>query len=284
MGVGDGLRAPSSGEESPWKLLLSGSKVRVLSCRTHQADKHWHPAPRTLENHFLLYTLSGRYAARVGGKTVAGGPGTFLLISPGQTHRLGPGAPGALPRNVAVHFQVSDALGIPARQLFPKPVWVAPEPSAWGSRLRALESLMDQRHAIADQMGELLLRSLFIDLRAAGHRLAFGSSCGDPRIARSLAHLHAQPGRTPTVGELAREARLGELQFRRLFVKELGATPKEFLDRLRLGAAAELLLKTGLRVKEIAHRAGFPDEHHFQKRFKRVYGSTPGDFRLRPWD
>jgi AraC-like DNA-binding protein len=284
MGANDGASHRVGADEAHWDLPLAGAKVRILSCRIHQADAGWHPASRTLENHFLLYTLVGRYTAQVEGKSVSGGPGTFLLISPGQPHRLGPGERGAPPLNAAVHFQVSDALGVPARNLFPSPTWVAAEPSSWGRRLRSLAGVLERKLASADRMGEILLRSLFIDLISDGVPLAFGATCGDPRIARCLARMHVNPGKPPTVGELAREARLGELQFRRLFVKELGATPKEFLDRERLGAAAELLLKTALRVREVAHRAGFQDEHHFQKRFKAAYGSTPGDFRLRPWE
>lgn len=284
MGADEKAAHRGGADEAPWALPLSGAKVRILSCRIHQADGGWHLPPRTLENHFLLYTLAGRYTAQVEGKNVSGGSGTFLLISPGQTHRLGPGESDAPPLNAAVHFQVSDALGVPARKLFHSPTWAAEEPSSWGRRFRALADALERKLASGDRMGEILLRSLFIDLISDGVPLEFGATCGDPRIARSLARMHVNPGKPPTVGELAREARLGELQFRRLFVKELGATPKEFLDRERLGAAAELLLKTALRVREIAHRAGFQDEHHFQKRFKAAYGSTPGDFRLRPWE
>lgn len=262
-------------------LRFLETRSQILSCRIHQADARWKTGVRVLENYFILHTFEGRYTARVEGRTLSMEAGDFLLISPGQKHSLGPGAKGAMPKNAAIHFQVTDQLGIPVRGFFSKPVWKTSAPANWSSRLQALASAGEKDRG---RLGEWLLGALFLDMETTGYSFEVKTASGDPRIVRSLARLHRSGEETPTLTELADESGLGKAQFRRLFAKELRLTPKKFLERHKLSRAAELLLGTNLRVKEVAHRSGYDDEHHFQKRFRKAYGSSPGDFRLRPWE
>ncbi|MBL8992608.1 MAG: helix-turn-helix domain-containing protein [Spirochaetia bacterium] len=271
---------PSPNKESP-PLRFLETRSQLLSCRIHQADARWKTGVRVLENHFILHTLSGRCTAKVEGKTFSMGAGNFLFISPGQKHSLGPGVPGAMPKNAALHFQVTDKLGIPVRDFFSKPVWKTAEPDLWKMRFQALAAASEKDRG---RLGEWLLGMLFLDLEMSGYPFKIQTASGDPRIIRSLARIHASDTKPPSLSELATASGLGRAQFRRLFAKELRVTPKKFLERLQLSRAAELLLSTDLRVKEVARRTGYDDEHHFQKRFRKAYGSSPGDFRLRPWE
>jgi AraC family transcriptional regulator len=69
--------------------------------------------------------------------------------------------------------------------------------------------------------------------------------------------------------------------FARAFRKFLRCTPAEYVNRCRLNKAAALL-KTDAGLAEIALEAGFSDQSHFAKSFKRTFGVTPGFYR-RMW-
>ena len=56
-------------------------------------------------------------------------------------------------------------------------------------------------------------------------------------------------------------------------------TPNEYINRLRLEKAAELLLSTDIPISSLASELGFYDCAYFHKLFKKRYGRSPGDFR-----
>lgn len=68
----------------------------------------------------------------------------------------------------------------------------------------------------------------------------------------------------------------------RLFKREYGQTPYEYLLGRRIALAQELLRNTNMLVKEVAYRAGFSDEHYFSATFRRRTGFSPREYRLAP--
>lgn len=69
------------------------------------------------------------------------------------------------------------------------------------------------------------------------------------------------------------------IHFRRIFKSYTGFSPHSFLLKMRLRKAAELLVNTGLSVKEIASRSGWEDEYYFSRQFKMNYHLSPGQYR-----
>jgi len=61
-----------------------------------------------------------------------------------------------------------------------------------------------------------------------------------------------------------------------LFKRELGVTPVEFLNRLRVEKAT-VLLRSGTSVKDAAEAVGFSDAFYFSKVFKRIRGVSPSE-------
>lgn len=79
--------------------------------------------------------------------------------------------------------------------------------------------------------------------------------------------------------DLAEVVYLSESQVIRIFKKDLGVTPYEYILNLKMGQAKLLLRGTRLLVKEIAFQLGFCDEHYFSYVFKQKVGRTPGAYR-----
>ena len=67
--------------------------------------------------------------------------------------------------------------------------------------------------------------------------------------------------------------------FSTIFSQEIGITFVEYLTKVRMEAARELLLKTDYRTSEIGYQVGYKDPHYFSYLFKKIHGITPKAFR-----
>ncbi len=65
----------------------------------------------------------------------------------------------------------------------------------------------------------------------------------------------------------------------RIFHKQMGIPLWEYLNRLRIGYAIELLKSSAESVAEVASRSGFQDQAYFCRVFRRITGATPGAIR-----
>lgn len=61
--------------------------------------------------------------------------------------------------------------------------------------------------------------------------------------------------------------------------KHLGDTPRNFIQKIRMDRAADLLVNTSIPVGEISMNVGIADPCYFSKLFRKFRGSTPTDFR-----
>jgi AraC-like DNA-binding protein len=105
------------------------------------------------------------------------------------------------------------------------------------------------------------------------------SALRDPRIAVTLARIHAAPAKRWDVPSLARVAGMSRSSFADKFVALLGEPPNRYLTRWRVHLATRLLRSPGTSVAEVASRVGYESEAAFSRAFRRVLGVTPGVFR-----
>jgi AraC-like DNA-binding protein len=84
-----------------------------------------------------------------------------------------------------------------------------------------------------------------------------------------------------TLDDCALEAGLSPWHLLRSFRAAFGETPKEFLTRLRLERARQLLTVTTHSVTEVCFDIGFSSLGTFSVLFKRHVGCSPKEFRRR---
>ncbi len=82
-----------------------------------------------------------------------------------------------------------------------------------------------------------------------------------------------------SLSEVAAECELSVSHFARSFKRAVGQTPYRWLIDRRLEAAKQLMLNSALGLSEIALGCGFSDQAAFSRTFKRVAGTSPGDWR-----
>ena len=80
---------------------------------------------------------------------------------------------------------------------------------------------------------------------------------------------------------LAKNVNLSPPRLRQLFKKDTGVSPIQYVRRLRARKAAYLLQTSFLSIKEVAFQSGSGDVSHFVRDFKKHYGLTPSEFRVR---
>lgn len=82
-----------------------------------------------------------------------------------------------------------------------------------------------------------------------------------------------------SIESLANDLHLSASYFSRLFKKELGISPKQYLLEQRIKRAKELLKTTNASVIEIANSVGIPDQLYFSRIFKKKVGISPLEYR-----
>lgn len=84
------------------------------------------------------------------------------------------------------------------------------------------------------------------------------------------------------VEQLAEAASLSASQLQRRVKALTGLTPVQFITRMRLERAADLLTQRAGSVSEIAYAVGFNAHAYFAQRFREHFGVTPSAYASRP--
>jgi AraC-like DNA-binding protein len=82
-----------------------------------------------------------------------------------------------------------------------------------------------------------------------------------------------------TLNDLSQITHVSPFHLSRLFKKETGSSPIQYLMKYRIEAAKQYLKSTNETIAVIAERIGYESEAHFQHTFKRMTGITPGKYR-----
>lgn len=111
---------------------------------------------------------------------------------------------------------------------------------------------------------------------AALNEKSEGLDTGMSGVAAYLMQHYAQPVQ---LAELAEKTHFSLYHFIRVFKKETGETPHEFLTRCRINQSKNLLVATQLSVEETAQQVGYGDVNTFIRAFRRLTGTTPHRYR-----
>jgi AraC-like DNA-binding protein len=99
------------------------------------------------------------------------------------------------------------------------------------------------------------------------------------RLAPAIRYLEQHFREQVPLADLTRSCGLSSTHVHRLFQRLLRMSPTEYLLALRLQEARRLLTTTDLPLSAIAVNTGFFDQSHFTKRFQKMTGLTPMQFR-----
>jgi AraC family transcriptional regulator, alkane utilization regulator len=116
----------------------------------------------------------------------------------------------------------------------------------------------------------------------------FSTECGDrcwlralidPAIGAALNLIHRYPDRTWTAEEIAEKVGISRTTFFTKFRELVGEPPSQYLTRLRMQRASQILRSQPITLNEVASLVGYESEASFSKAFKQWMGQSPGAFR-----
>lgn len=265
------------GEQASWTRARLGRCGPPLDLLTACFDTHVY-APHAHDEYTIGVTTGGCEVIDYRGGLIRSGPGSIVVLAPGEMHTGGPadtadgyayralyadtslltdGILGGLP-----HFrdavlddpELSTALHVTHTELSR-----CPDPLETESRLPWLLTALTRRHSTA---------------RAANDAVP-----GADRIAHVVRdRLADELLAPPSLADLAAGLGMSRYQLLRAFRTTMGVPPYAWLAQYRV-ARARRLLETGLRPAEVASLVGFADQAHLTRWFRRVLGVTPAAYR-----
>ena len=149
-------------------------------------------------------------------------------------------------------------------------------------RARRLLPILDMAvdPAIDSQItANIALQNLLIELYLENKRSSPDDD--DSVLSMLVEELKNTQSKWWTVGEMSDFCNLSAPQFRRVFRRHTGMSPKSYIDRLKIQQAAEKLISTDDPVSSLAEGFGYLDPFHFSRRFKQLMGLSPAEYRAR---
>lgn len=137
-----------------------------------------------------------------------------------------------------------------------------------------------------EQRARAVAKYLVVFLQRPGGQSQFGipgvvDTTRNPTLRRALDLVTADPSGDLRLTTMAAELAVSERHLTRLFRRELGSTPGQFVERLRVEAAQALLESGDSAIPDVAGTCGFGSQETMRQAFRRVLGVTPSTYRHR---
>lgn len=100
-------------------------------------------------------------------------------------------------------------------------------------------------------------------------------------IQIATAYIESHIGEALTLEEIAKVIYLSPVYFSKLFKAETGVNYSDYVKKIRIARAIELMQEIQYKVYDVCERVGYKNIRHFYKVFKQVTGMTPTEYRNR---
>ncbi len=263
------IKYPVIGSQSVYPVYVAGMGISDYEHHVNREDG--------LISHQFLFTKSGAGRLNIDGNSYRLDKNSFLYIAPSVPHEYYPETKQWT--TCWVVFR-----GKHLNELMSE--------MGFGSYLiqnirstRSFERLFDMMMA-ADNIsagGEkcsLLMYEYIIEV----HRLITGKSAevpGDNVVGKCISFIDSNYMKDITLENLCTLSEVSPQHLCRLFRKQTGMRPMEYIAQRRIAQAKSLLQETDMPVSEIGISVGYPDPTYFGVVFRKYEGTSPGGYRKR---
>ena len=156
---------------------------------------------------------------------------------------------------------------------------------AWGAKvdLRKLEEAYFHTKVLSPKSYESVLRLLTIfgqHLGLVANQLALQTAHAEPpSMTKAREFIGAHHEEDLALADVSRAVNMSTFYFCKTFKKATGMTFTDYLSRVRIEKARELLANPNARVSEVAFAVGFQSLTHFNRVFRRLLGQSPTAWR-----
>jgi len=250
--------------------------IRLHSVFFDDLVPNWRRAASAGETIVIVLVVHGQVAYEVDGRPLTLSKGDVLITYPGAV-RAGGNGPFPPHRKYSAHFELALPEAFPDRERFEAAGYRLFRTRKFEYVLERFEQLYSHwshrtpLHDFASQglvmelYGSLLLELERPNLPARKQRLA----------AELEAYIRSRFTEDIRIGDLAELAGLTPNYVSSLFKEATGLTPIQYVHRLRVSVARDLLAHTDMTVSEISDYLGYCEPAYFNRMFKRATGVPP---------
>ena len=256
--------------------------------------------------HTLIFVTKGIKLLHVGGETIQAHPGSVVLLRKGiyvMAEYIEPGLdfealmlflPASVLRALEVGLGKSTVHGPQSTAKMPgvtsqdqaemRPCVVFRATDLISAFRNGLRVFFDHRPPNLDALMALKQREILLLLMAAGYQLevnAFIHSAVSSEAADIDYIVNSYLLQPVSIADLAELANCSLAKFKRDFQKQHDTSPRAWINARRLEHAVMLLQNTKQTVSEVANACGFESASHFIRLFRKAYGCTPGEQRVK---
>lgn len=263
------------------RMYMENLEVRVTAAGYNQVWTDWRELDYTPDYNKFYLICEGEGWLKIGDTEYNPRPGEWFLMPQGvrQSFSYTSG-----PRYTKYWCHFTARIG--ERNLFDllqTPLWIDTEQD---SEPVGLFRELLEHHKDPAIAGPLLVKSAMLKLIA--HYLERSSvtpqglrpaAVSEP-LQQVISHIQRCYHRNLTIEELAELAHLQPNYFIRVFKRQFGTSPIQYINKKRLEEAKLLLATTNLLLSEIGDRVGIPDISYLSRTFKAFTGFSPSAYRL----
>ena len=263
------------------KRSTSAHMISINSCGELRVSADSHIRRYAGRNDYqLIYICEGRCVVTIDGVVHIAYPGDCILYKPGETqdYLL---SQNVQPRTYWIHFtgdvcrKVMEALSLQNVCLIKT------------EQNREIEHLVSRvcqyynlntpnREWICSGLMQSILALLSNEVHKEDQQVG---GKGKDKISELISRVKMVPNLSITVSECAVFCNMSKPHFTRVFKQVTGMPPVQFMLRIRIDRAKELLDFTDKSIAEIAEASGFPDQNYFARTFRRFTGISPTQYR-----
>lgn len=127
---------------------------------------------------------------------------------------------------------------------------------------------------------KMISRGIIYQLLAPFFKTAhLKSTVTDDRVKRAITYIRNHISDELCIDKVAETLCVSKNYFIRIFKKETGTTPANFIIQHKIEKAQLLLITNDLPVKQTSYLVGFEDFSYFNRVFKKITGMTPNEYR-----
>lgn len=253
-----------------WLVDFGGLVIVHQKIPGHEVGRHSH------REHEFFFPLQGHIIVQDQDKIIKAGPGRMLYVPPNREHSFSSTAEGAGERVILL---IKDSLwkkqiktkyspmGTPANGL-------AKELLFYLLIHKKISGVKYFISALIEALGETLKATKDSATNISMENLV--AKISEPGLLKAIEMI--QNGES-SIEKIAKGSAMSLRNFNRLFVKEIGLNPKDFIIRQKIETAKGLLLETNMTVTDVALEVGYNSLSKFITTFKRLEGRLPSDFR-----
>ena len=259
--------------------ITLGERLRTAQAGAFALTETTHDPLRALPRHChehanIAFVLSGSFTEIFDRRSFDCHPHDLIVKPPGERHANRYGAAGmrCIVIEIAKSRLESDYAVLHA---FERTEHIR------GGPLTALALRAYREFRLMDHASSLAIEGLLLEwiAEASRRRPMARERRTAPWLERAREYLHEEYVEGRSLATIASEIGVHPTHLAREFRKAFGCTVGEYVRKLKVEFACQLLVESDASLLEIACSAGFADHSHFTRTFRRLTGFTPGEYR-----